>query len=117
MRVEGLHIAGTGLDLPALMDVAQVQEAGLCDERTIRRMQVRSVCVSVDSGPEMAARAARRAIDRSGTDAQDISLVLHACTYFQGHDLWAPGRAHHHRGPLLPAEIRPLEHRPGDGVR
>ncbi|MCZ9343319.1 3-oxoacyl-ACP synthase, partial [Streptomyces sp. TRM76130] len=30
------------------------------------------------------------AIDRSGTDAQDISLVLHACTYFQGHDLWAP---------------------------
>ncbi|WP_261991777.1 ketoacyl-ACP synthase III family protein [Streptomyces sp. OR43] len=90
MRIEGLYIAGTGLDLPAPMDIAQAQEAGLCDERTARRMRMRSVCVSVDSGPEMAARAARRAIDRSGAAPQDISLVLHACTYFQGHDLWAP---------------------------
>ncbi|MFF1902838.1 ketoacyl-ACP synthase III family protein [Kitasatospora sp. NPDC058218] len=42
--------------------------------------------MSTDSGPEMAARAARRAI----AHPEEIDLVLHASTYFQGHDLWAP---------------------------
>lgn len=42
------------------------------------------------SAPQMAVRAAHRALDLAGTDAADLSAVLHAWTYYQGHDFWSP---------------------------
>ncbi|MEU7146167.1 ketoacyl-ACP synthase III family protein [Nocardia sp. NPDC046473] len=53
-------------------------------------MGIDAVCVSQVSGPEMAAAAAIDAMAHAGTRPEQIDLVLHASTYFQGHDLWAP---------------------------
>lgn len=90
MKVTGVYVSGTGLCLPRAMPVAQAAEQGLTDWKTIRRTRMRSVCVSEESGPEMAARAAKDAIRAAGAAPDDIDLVLHAGAYFQGHDLWAP---------------------------
>lgn len=47
--------------------------------------------VSTDeSAPEMAVRAARLALARAGVPAAGLSAVLHAWTYYQGHDFWSP---------------------------
>ncbi|RAG81630.1 3-oxoacyl-ACP synthase [Streptacidiphilus pinicola] len=43
-----------------------------------------------ESAPELAVRAARRALRKSGTRAGELSAVLHASTYYQGHDFWSP---------------------------
>lgn len=42
------------------------------------------------SAPEMAVRAARRALSRAGTSPDGLAAVLHAWTYYQGHDFWSP---------------------------
>jgi 3-oxoacyl-[acyl-carrier-protein] synthase-3 len=48
-----------------------------------------SVAYSPDeSAAEMAAVAARTALDRAGTGGGDVDLLLHADTYHQGQDLW-----------------------------
>ncbi|MET7679198.1 3-oxoacyl-ACP synthase [Streptomyces sp. NPDC005423] len=45
------------------------------------------------SAPEMAVRAGLRALSRAGVPAGDLAAILHAWTYYQGHDFWSP--AHH----------------------
>jgi 3-oxoacyl-[acyl-carrier-protein] synthase III len=85
-----VFVSGVGLALPPPMPAAEAVELGLTDEWTIQRTRIRSVCVSEESGPELAARAARQALRAAGAGPAEIGLVLHACTYFQGHDLWAP---------------------------
>ncbi|MGW5768878.1 3-oxoacyl-ACP synthase [Streptomyces longwoodensis] len=42
------------------------------------------------SAPEMAVRAARRALARAGLPAEDVGALWHAWTYYQGHDFWSP---------------------------
>ncbi|MFJ5266225.1 3-oxoacyl-ACP synthase [Streptomyces sp. NPDC088387] len=42
------------------------------------------------SAPQMAVRAARGALSLAGVAARDLSAVLHAWTYYQGHDFWSP---------------------------
>ncbi len=42
------------------------------------------------AAPQMAVRAARHALTRSQVAAADLSAVLHAWTYYQGHDFWSP---------------------------
>ncbi|NEC84879.1 3-oxoacyl-ACP synthase [Streptomyces sp. SID12501] len=42
------------------------------------------------SAPQMAVRAARRALSRAGVPAGNLAAVLHAWTYYQGHDFWSP---------------------------
>jgi 3-oxoacyl-[acyl-carrier-protein] synthase-3 len=90
VRVADVYVSGVGLHLPRAMPVAEAAEQGLTDWRTIRRTRMRSVCVGEQSGPEMAVEAAKEAIRAAGATPADINLVLHASTYFQGHDLWAP---------------------------
>ncbi|MFD3577998.1 3-oxoacyl-ACP synthase [Streptomyces sp. NPDC058644] len=43
-----------------------------------------------ESAPEMAVRAGLRALERAGTAPESVSAVLHAWTYYQGHDFWSP---------------------------
>ncbi|GAA1349621.1 ketoacyl-ACP synthase III family protein [Streptomyces beijiangensis] len=45
---------------------------------------------SDESAPQMAVRAARRALSLAGTPAESIAATLHAWTYYQGHDFWSP---------------------------
>lgn len=91
MKFDSLYIAGCGTWLPEPMTVREAEQAGLCDRRIIWRTEIASVCVSRrESAPEMAALAAVPALRRAGCDPADIDLLLHAGTYYQGHDLWPP---------------------------
>jgi 3-oxoacyl-[acyl-carrier-protein] synthase III len=91
MRFENLYIAGTGRRLPEPMTVDEAERAGLCERRLIWRTEIVSVCVaSNESAPEMAAHAAGLALRQADCSSDEISLILHANTYYQGHDLWPP---------------------------
>jgi 3-oxoacyl-[acyl-carrier-protein] synthase III len=85
-----VFVSGVAVSLPRAMSASEAVDLGLTDEWMVKRTRIRSVCVSEESGPERAARAARRALRAASAGPDDIDLVLHACTYFQGHDLWAP---------------------------
>ncbi|MCC3778315.1 ketoacyl-ACP synthase III family protein [Streptomyces sp. UNOB3_S3] len=43
-----------------------------------------------ESAPEMAVLAGRAALERSGVAPASVRAVLHAWTYYQGHDFWSP---------------------------
>jgi 3-oxoacyl-[acyl-carrier-protein] synthase-3 len=90
MRFENLYIAGTGRRLPEPTTIEDAERAGLCERRLIWRTEMVSVCVAEESGPEMAAHAASSALRQAGCGPDEISLILHANTYYQGHDLWPP---------------------------
>ncbi|WP_338785105.1 ketoacyl-ACP synthase III family protein [Streptomyces sp. DG1A-41] len=90
MDIADVYVSGVGLHLARRMPVGEVVEWGIADARTVRRSGMRSVCVGERSGPEMAVLAARAALRVSGSDPSGIGVVLHAGTWFQGHDLWAP---------------------------
>lgn len=88
---DGLYIAGTGTWLPTPMTVDEAERMGLCERRRVWNTGTVSACVATkESAPEMAVLAARAALDQAGCEPQDVDLVLHASTYFQGHDMWAP---------------------------
>jgi 3-oxoacyl-[acyl-carrier-protein] synthase-3 len=88
----GTWIAAVATWLPPAMTTAEAIETGRCDQALADLTRVRSVVVASDGtpAPEMAARAARTAVRRAGCQPADISLVLHASFFHQGHDLWAP---------------------------
>ena len=90
VKLDALYVAGTGLHLAPPMEMAAAEAAGLCDRRTVNRTKMRSVCISEESGPDLAVPAARQALAQADAGPDQIDLVLHACTYYQGHDLWAP---------------------------
>lgn len=46
--------------------------------------------VSELAPPEMAVLAATAALDSAGWDPAGVDLLLHAWTYYQGHDFWSP---------------------------
>ncbi|MFI7300092.1 ketoacyl-ACP synthase III family protein [Streptomyces sp. NPDC050121] len=84
-----IRIAGCAAWLPPRTPVADAVAAGECDEALAMTTGMVSVAVAQDEpAPEMAARAARTALGRAGFD--DVSLILHASFFYQGHDLWAP---------------------------
>ena len=89
MRFENLYLSGTGRYLPRPLTVPEAEAAGLCEAQLIWRTGIESVCVSdSEPGPELAARAARAALDQAGCPPDEVSLLLHASTWYQGHDLW-----------------------------
>jgi 3-oxoacyl-[acyl-carrier-protein] synthase-3 len=89
MRYNNLYLVGLASSLPPPVSLADAAAAGMCDRRKLHRTRMSAVCISEMSGPEMAVDAARAAIRRSRVDPREIDLVLHACAYYQGHDLWA----------------------------
>ncbi|HEU5357080.1 MAG TPA: ketoacyl-ACP synthase III family protein [Actinocrinis sp.] len=89
MRIEDVHLRGTGVRLPARLLVQDAVASGECDARLVARTDAVSVSVSDgESAAEMAAQAARSALERAGSAPQDVELILHADTYHQGQDLW-----------------------------
>ncbi|WP_345024795.1 ketoacyl-ACP synthase III family protein, partial [Nonomuraea roseoviolacea] len=87
----GPYIAGCAAWLPPAVPTERALEAGECDPPLAAATGMLAVAVAdKESGPEMAARAARTALARAGAGPADIDLVLHASLYFQGHHLWAP---------------------------
>ncbi|MGW4568173.1 ketoacyl-ACP synthase III family protein [Streptomyces sp. NPDC004561] len=83
-----LYIASAGSWLPDTVPVTQAIADGLVDEDH-RDLGFEHIAVSDDlSAPEMAVRAGRLAVARSGVDPEDVGLVLHASSSYQGHDMW-----------------------------
>lgn len=90
MKVEDLYLAGVGTWLPPAMTLVEAAARGLCDLAKLAPTGILSATVSnSEAAPEMAARAARLALDRSGVDPGEVGLLLYANTYYQGHDMWS----------------------------
>ncbi|MEV7848610.1 MULTISPECIES: ketoacyl-ACP synthase III family protein [Streptomyces] len=97
MKTEALFIAGTATYLPPATKVEQAVADGRFDAQDAEDTQLESVCEATDEAPpEMAVAAARDALERSGHRAEDIALLLHACVYFQGLELY-PTASYIHR--------------------
>jgi 3-oxoacyl-[acyl-carrier-protein] synthase-3 len=86
-----LYFAGAGSWLPDPMTLDEAEEAGLAERILVWNTGISSACVSTkESAPEMAVLAAKSALGQAGCTPDEISLVLHASAYYQGHDMWAP---------------------------
>ncbi|MGF7236710.1 MAG: ketoacyl-ACP synthase III family protein [Frankia sp.] len=109
---QNLYISGTGTFLPGRITLEEADRAGLCKRSLVWNTGIVSVCVAdEESAPEMAVRAALTALERAGREPQQISLVLHASAYYQGHDMWTPASyiQHHAVGNRCPAmEVRQM---------
>lgn len=91
MKYDDVYIAGNGSRLPPALTVDDAAAQGLCRPKDVARTAYASVTVSTEeSAPEMAAHAARQALERSGLVPGDVELLLYANVYYQGHDMWAP---------------------------
>jgi 3-oxoacyl-[acyl-carrier-protein] synthase-3 len=85
MKIDQLFIAGIDTFLPPAVSVKQAVADGRYDAREAAETALESVLVADDQAPpDMAVRAARGAVARSGVDPAAISLILHASLYFQG---------------------------------
>lgn len=107
-----LYIAAVSSWLPARMTLDEAERAGLVDRSLVWNTGIESVCVAAGrSAPEMAVLAAREALERAGSDPHDLHLRLHACVYYQGHDVWPPASyiQHFSGGGTCPAiEVRQM---------
>lgn len=96
MRINDLFIAGISSWLPPALDVAEAVADGRYDPAEQASNEYLSITVAGDEAPpEMAARAGRQALARSGISPGDIALLLHASLWYQGIDFW-PAAAYVH---------------------
>ncbi|MCK2241320.1 MULTISPECIES: ketoacyl-ACP synthase III family protein [unclassified Crossiella] len=90
MRFDDIFLRGTGSWLPPRRTLAAAVAAGECPAMLPERTGMDAVAVSAgESAPEMAVLAARTALATAGSGPGDVDLILHADTYYQGHDVWA----------------------------
>jgi 3-oxoacyl-[acyl-carrier-protein] synthase III len=92
MRFEpALSIAAATLWLPPTRETAEEAiAAGRLDQDTAAAHDYLAVSVSEDlAAPELAVLAAGEALATAGWQASTIDLVVHAWTYYQGHDFWS----------------------------
>ncbi|MEU1710970.1 ketoacyl-ACP synthase III family protein [Streptomyces sp. NPDC005706] len=83
-----LYIASAASWLPDARPLSDAVAAGLVDEEH-QSLGYESITVAEGvSGPEMAVRAGRLALERAGTDGHEVGLVLHSTCGYQGHDMW-----------------------------
>ena len=91
MRWADMYIAGTGDCLPGREDTELAVAEGRYDELEYELNGYVSASVADGlSAPDMAVRAARTAMARSGVAGEEIALVLHADIGHQGVDHWTP---------------------------
>ncbi|CAM5410770.1 hypothetical protein GCM10010329_76890 [Streptomyces spiroverticillatus] len=111
MRWEQVYLAGTGVWLADRADTAAAVAAGAYDAGEHAVNRIRSVSSAAAEGPddlsapEMAVRAARTALHRSGRAAERVTTVFHSYLWFQGAELWPAASyvAQHAVGPAVPA--------------
>jgi 3-oxoacyl-[acyl-carrier-protein] synthase-3 len=97
MRLDDLFVAGTGSWLPPAVDVAEAVADGRYDPADRAANEYLSITVAGDEAPpDMAVRAGRRALARSGIPPADVALLLHASLWYQGIDFW-PAASYIHR--------------------
>jgi 3-oxoacyl-[acyl-carrier-protein] synthase-3 len=86
-----LSIAGTGVWLP---DTCEIVTDAIREGRLERRHADANGYVTLTASeippPEMAVRAAAQALDSARVSRDDIGMLVHAWTYYQGQDYWEP---------------------------
>jgi 3-oxoacyl-[acyl-carrier-protein] synthase-3 len=93
MRIGGeLVIAGAAVWLPETTETtAAAVAAGRLDPEDADELGYRELPVSDRlAGPQLAVRAANEALRAAGTDPGELSLLVHAFSYYQGHDFFSP---------------------------
>ncbi|MGW0750895.1 ketoacyl-ACP synthase III family protein [Streptomyces sp. NPDC002587] len=111
MRWEQVYLAGTGVWLADRANAAAAVEAGAYDAGEHAVNRIHSVSSAAADGPddlsppEMAVRAARTALRRSGRAAERVAAVFHSYLWFQGAELWPSAAyvAQHAVGSAVPA--------------
>ncbi|WP_405677495.1 ketoacyl-ACP synthase III family protein [Streptomyces sp. NBC_00868] len=111
MRWEQVYLAGTGVWLADRANAVAAVAAGAYDAGEHAVNQIHSVSSAVAGGPddlsapEMAVRAARTALRRSGRAAERVAAVFHSYLWFQGAELWPSAAyvAQHTVGSAVPA--------------
>ncbi|MBW5425165.1 secondary metabolite biosynthesis protein [Streptomyces sp. BG9H] len=89
MRWDGIHIAAVGSWLPEPVPAERaVREGGYDAERCATLGYVSALVADDVAPPDMAVRAARSALERSGVAPAEFSLLLHGSLWFQGLDIW-----------------------------
>ncbi|MEV7522667.1 ketoacyl-ACP synthase III family protein [Streptomyces sp. NPDC091371] len=93
MRWNDLYIAGTGAFLPKQVTVEEAIDAGLYDEESAGHSGHLALTVAApeDSIPEMAVRAGRQALARSGYLPEDVAAVTYSVVFHNGIDIWNSG--------------------------
>lgn len=71
---------------------ADMIAAGILDERDAENMGIEEIPVVTDSAaaPDMAIRAALKALADAGRGAEELGILCHAWLYHQGYDMWSP---------------------------
>ena len=94
MRFNDIYVAGMASWLPPREPIGQDRYApGLQDEYA---WESATVAADDETVVGMAVRAGQAALARSGVDPAEVSLLLHAHTWFQGLDLWTAASYIHH---------------------
>ncbi|WP_055701874.1 ketoacyl-ACP synthase III family protein [Streptomyces silaceus] len=100
MKFDDIHLAGVGTYLPRTITTEYAVKEGWYAKEAREASGLEAVAVE-DTLPavDMAVRAARTAVDRSGHAADDFLGLLHSHTYYQGPEGWSP--AHYILGNTL----------------
>jgi 3-oxoacyl-[acyl-carrier-protein] synthase-3 len=89
MRWENLFIAGIGTHLAEPTSALDAVNDGVLDPERFKTLGYTSICVDeATAPPDMAAAAARQAMERSGTTGRDLAVSVHGSLWFQGLDIW-----------------------------
>jgi 3-oxoacyl-[acyl-carrier-protein] synthase-3 len=94
VRFNDIYVAGVASWLPPREPIGQGRyEPGMQEVNDWE-----SACVAGDDETvvDMAVRAGRLALTRSGVNPAEVSLLLHAHTWFQGIDVWTASSYIHH---------------------
>ncbi|MGI5229691.1 ketoacyl-ACP synthase III family protein [Actinoallomurus sp. CA-142502] len=91
METADMYISGVGSYVPATVGVDDAVAAGRYTAEEVELHGLVSVAVAGDvPAPEMALRAARTAVARSGRSPTELDLLLYTSTWHQGPEGWPP---------------------------
>ncbi|WP_433177692.1 ketoacyl-ACP synthase III family protein [Actinoallomurus sp. CA-150999] len=91
METADMYISGVGSYVPGTVTVEDAVAAGRYSADEVELYGLASVAVAGDvPAPEMALRAARSALARSGRSPTDLGLLLYVSTWHQGPEGWPP---------------------------
>lgn len=91
MRTSEIFISGLGAYIPERVSVEDAVRQGWYSAERSKVQEFASVAVAGEiSAPEMALRAAREAIERSGHAREELDLLLYCGVWHQGPDGWQP---------------------------
>ncbi|MEU9481755.1 ketoacyl-ACP synthase III family protein [Streptomyces sp. NPDC048191] len=115
---DALSIKAAATWLPETREtVTEVIADGRLEPEHEHRVGVTELPVSRDlAGPQLAARAARRALEQAAWDPNRVDLLAHAWIYHQGHDFWAPAHYVAHEAGLRRTLPFGLQHMSNGGA-